>query len=138
MYWSTHYLKKIIKIKLKRLINNIIIFIVAMFLLFTVGTFGLIYTIVWSLFNSAKISFFKYWADLMYTINVGIDKIGNVLLAAFLNKFAIVEPIYKFGDINDTISEALAKNLDNLTPFGKWIVDVLEWIDPGHMEKSIK
>jgi hypothetical protein len=109
-----------------------------MFLLFTVGTFGLIYTIVWSLFNSAKISFFKYWADLMYTINVGIDKIGNVLLAAFLNKFAIVEPIYKFGNINDTISEALAKNLDNLTPFGKWIVDVLEWIDPGHMEKSIK
>jgi hypothetical protein len=122
----------------KRLINNTIIFIVAMFLLFTVGTFGLIYTIVWSVFNSAKISFFKYWADLMYTINVGIDKIGNVLLAAFLNKFAIVEPVYKFGDINDTISEALAKNLNNLTPLGKFIVDVLEWIDPGHMEKSIK
>jgi hypothetical protein len=123
---------------MKRLINNIIIFIVAMFLLFTVGTFGLIYTIIWSIFNSAKISFFKYWADLMYTINVGIDKIGNVLLAAFLNKFAIVEQTYKFGNINDTISEALAKNLDNLTPLGKFIVDVLEWIDPGHMEKSIK
>lgn len=123
---------------MKRLINNIIIFIVAIFLLFTVGTFGLIYTIVWSVFNSAKISFFKYWADLMYTINVGIDKIGNVLLAAFLNKFAIVEPVYKFGDINDTISEALAKNLNNLTPLGKFIVDVLEWVDPGHMEKSIK
>ncbi len=121
-----------------RLINNIIIFIVAMFLLFTVGTFGLVYTIVWSLFNSAKISFFKYWADLMYTINVGIDKIGNVLLAAFLNRFAIREPIYRFGDINDTISEALAKNLDNLTPFGQWIVDVLESIDPGHMQKSLK
>jgi hypothetical protein len=123
---------------MKRLINNIIVFIVAMFLLFTVGTFGLIYTIVWSIFNSSKISFFKYWADLMYTINVGIDKIGNVLLAAFLNKFAIVEPIYKFGDINDTISEALAKNLNNLTKLGKFIVDVLEWIDPGHMQKSLK
>lgn len=74
----------------------------------------------------------------MYTINVGIDKIGNVLLAAFLNKFAIKEPKYRFGNINDTISEALAKNLDNLTPLGQFIVDVLEWIDPGHMEKSIK
>lgn len=123
---------------MKRLINNAIIFIVAMFLLFTVGTFGLIYTIVWSVFNSSKISFFKYWADLIYTINVGIDKIGNVLLAAFLNKFAIVKPVYKFGNINDTISEALAKNLDNLTPFGQWIVNVLECIDKGHMEKSKK
>lgn len=123
---------------MKRLINNAIIFIVAIALLATVGTFGLIYTVFWSILNIRKISFLKYWADLIYTINVGIDKIGNVLLAAFLNKFAIVEPVYKFGNINDTISEALAKNLDNLTPFGKWIVNVLEWIDPGHMEKSKK
>ena len=123
---------------MKRLISNVIIFFVAIALLATIGTFGLIYTVFYSIINITKISFFKYWADLMYTINVGIDKIGNVLLAAFLNKFAIIEPVYKFGNINDTISEALAKNLDNLTPFGQWIVDVLEWIDPGHMKKSIK
>jgi hypothetical protein len=122
----------------KRLINNAIIFFVAIVLLATIGTFGLIYTVFYSIFNIKKISFLKYWADLIYTINVGIDKIGNVLLAAFLNKFAIIEPVYKFGNINDTISEALAKNLNNLTPFGKWIVDVLEWIDKGHMEKSKK
>jgi len=122
----------------KRLINNVIIFFVAIALLATVGTFGLIYTVFWSILNIKKISFLKYWADLIYTINVGIDKIGNVLLAAFLNRFAIVEPVYRFGSINDTISESLAKNLNNLTPFGQWIVDVLEWIDPGHMEKSIK
>lgn len=123
---------------MKRLINNAIIFIVAIALLATVGTFGLMYTVFWSILNITKISFLKYWADLIYTINVGIDKIGNVLLAAFLNKFAIVEPVHKFGNINDTISEALAKNLDNLTQFGQWIVNVLEWIDPGHMEKSKK
>jgi hypothetical protein len=122
----------------KRLINNAIILFVAIALLATIGTFGLIYTVFWSILNIRKISFFKYWADLIYTINVGIDKIGNVLLAAFLNKFAVVKPVYKFGNINDTISEALAKNLDNLTPFGKWIVDILEWIDKGHMEKSKK
>lgn len=123
---------------MRRLISNIVLFFVAISLLFTVGTFGLVYTIFWSFYNSSKISFFKYWGDLMYTINVGIDKIGNVLLAAFLNKFAVKEPQYKFGNINDTISEALAKNLDNLAPLGQFIVDVLEWIDPGHMEKSIK
>jgi hypothetical protein len=123
---------------MRRLISNIVLFFVAISLLFTVGTFGLFYTIFWSFYNSSKISFFKYWGDLMYTINVGIDKIGNVLLAAFLNKFATIKPQYKFGNINDTISEALAKNLDNLAPLGQFIVDVLEWIDPGHMEKSMK
>lgn len=123
---------------MRRLISNIVLFFVAISLLFTVGTFGLVYTIFWSFYNSSKISFFKYWGDLMYTINVGIDKIGNVLLAAFLNKFATIKPQYKFGNINDTISEALAKNLDNLAPLGQFIVDVLEWIDPGHMEKSMK
>lgn len=123
---------------MRRLFVNIILFFVALSLLFTIGTFGLVYTIFWSVYNSSKISFFKYWGDLMYTINVGIDKIGNVLLAAFLNKFAVKEPKYKFGNINDTISEALAKNLDNLAPLGQFIVDVLEKIDPGHMEKSIK
>jgi len=123
---------------MRRLVTNIILFFVALSLLFTVGTFGLVYTIFWSLYNSSKISFFKYWGDLMYTINVGIDKIGNVLLAAFLNKFAIKESKYRFGNINDTISEALAKNLYNLTPLGQFIVDVLERIDPGHMKKSMK
>ena len=121
-----------------RLINNIVIFIVAIILLCTIGIFGLIYTIFWSVLNFKKISFFKYWANLVYTLNVGIDKIGNVLLAAFLNRFAIKTPDYKFGNINDTISKALAKNLNNLTPLGKFIVDVLEAIDPGHMQKSLK
>ncbi len=74
---------------------------------------------------------------MIYTINVGIDKIGNVLLGAFLNQFAIKKTDYKFGDIDDTISKALAKNLDNLTPLGKFIVDILESIDPGHMKKSL-
>lgn len=74
---------------------------------------------------------------MIYTINVGIDKIGNVLLGAFLNQFAIKKLDYKFGDIDDTISKALAKNLDNLTPLGKFIVDILESIDPGHMKKSL-
>jgi len=122
---------------MKRLLNNLIIFAVAIFLLFTIGMFGLVYTLFWSIFKYRKISFFKYWADLVYTINVGIDKIGNVLLGAFLNRFAVNQPEYPFGNINDTISKALAMNLDNLSPLGKFIVDVLEKIDPGHMEKSL-
>ncbi len=122
---------------MKKLIRNIILFFVAIILLSSIGVFGLIYTFIWSVINLKTISFIKYWSDLIYTINVGIDKIGNVLLGAFLNQFAIKKTDYKFGDIDDTISKALAKNLDNLTPLGKFIVDILESIDPGHMKKSL-
>jgi hypothetical protein len=55
-----------------------------------------------------------------------------------MNKFAVTEPVYRFGNIDDTISKALAKNLNNLTSLGKFIVNILEWIDPGHMERSLK
>ena len=123
---------------MKRLIKNIILFFVAIILLLTLGSFGTIYTIISSIYNFKNLSVLKYWSDIVYTINVGIDKIGNVLLGDFMNKFAVHEPVYNFGNINDTISKALAKNLNNLTSLGKFIVGILEWIDPGHMKKSLE
>lgn len=122
---------------MKKLIKNIILFFVAIILLLTLGAFGMVYTIISSIYNFKNLSVLKYWSNIVYTINVGIDKIGNVLLGDFMNKFAVKNPVYKFGNINDTISKALAKNLNHLTSLGKFIVDVLEWIDPGHMEKSL-
>ena len=41
-------------------------------------------------------------------------------------------------NVNDTISYALARNIDNLSGLGELIVSILEVIDPGHMEKSLK
>ena len=122
---------------MKKLIKNIILFFVAIILLLTLGAFGMVYTIISSIYNFKNLSVLKYWSNIVYTINVGIDKIGNVLLGDFMNKFAVKNPVYKFGSINDTISKALAKNLNNLTSLGRFIVDILEWIDPGHMEKSL-
>lgn len=123
---------------MKRLITNIVLFFVAIWLLITLGSIGLIYTLFWSVLNFGKNSFLKYWSDLIYTLNVGIDKLGNVLLGAFMNRFAVKELKYSFGKINDTISYALAMNIGYLSVLGKFIVDVLETIDPGHMEESIK
>jgi hypothetical protein len=123
---------------MKRLFKNILLFIVAILLLITLGSWGLIYTIISSIFEFKNISVLKYWSDLIFTINVGIDKLGNVLLGRFLNRFAITEPNYPFGNLDDTISFALAKNLGNLSPLGKLIVNILEYLDPGHMENSLK
>jgi hypothetical protein len=122
---------------MKKLLKNIFLFFIAIMLLITLGSLGLIYTIFSSIYNFKNISVLKYWSDIVYTINVGIDKIGNVLLGDFMNKFAVTEPVYLFGNLDDTISKALAKNLNNLTSLGKFIVNILEWIDPGHMKNSV-
>jgi hypothetical protein len=127
---------------MKRLINNIILLIVALLLLSTIGVYGLLYALVFTVFHYTKISFLKFWGDLLYSINVGIDFIGNVLLGTFLNNYAIVDKTkYPFGKINHTISHVLAYNfinLNNTTDFGMKILHILERIDRGHTVKSLK
>lgn len=125
----------------RRFFVNIIILVVALFLLVTVGTLGLIYTLINSVINISKADPFLYFGNILYSINVGIDKIGNVLLGSFMNRFAIYEDLSqtKFGNINHTISYVLAKNMEpnTLRPLGTFLVNVLEYLDPGHMEKSL-
>lgn len=123
---------------MKRFVVNIILLIVALILLATIGLYGAIYMLLFSLWNIRTVSFFGYWGNVLYAINVAIDRIGNVLLGEFLNKYAVIWVAYPFGNVNDTISYALARNIDNLSGLGELIVSILELIDPGHMEKSLK
>lgn len=83
-------------------------------------------------------SFLKYWGNLLYQVNIGIDQIGNVLLGEFLNNYLVTSPIHKFGDVDETISYVLGKNEKVLTKLGRLIYNILEFLDPGHMEKAIK
>ena len=125
---------------MKRLFINICLLFIAIFLLSTIGAFGLLYTIVYTIFNYTFKSFITYWGNLLYQINVGIDQIGNVLLAKFLNNFALLRSgEYPFGKVDMTISHVLAVNQlnNNITSLGRYIIRVLEYIDPGHMNKSL-
>lgn len=127
---------------MKKLFINIILFFVAVILLLTVGVFGLVYTFFVTIFNFKKYSFINYWSNMLYAINVGIDKIGNVILALFLNfLFLKNKNLYPFGSVKHTISHVLAVNLidyNNLTKSGHIMVNILEFIDNNHMKKSLK
>lgn len=123
------------------LLKNILIFFISILLLLIIGLSGSIYTVFYSLFNCKKINFFNYWSNIFYFLSVGVNKIGNVLLSSFLNKYAIINKNYPFGNINHTISHVLSYNLtkekNNLTKFGLFIVSIIEIIDHNHMKKSI-
>ena len=125
---------------MKRLIKNILLFFVAVLLLMTVGLFGIFYGLYHSIKNYTKVQFIKYWADVMYLINIGIGQIGNVILSPFLNRFFLIDNEgHKFGSVKETISYALAINYftNNLTKFGLVIVFILDLFDKDHMEKSL-
>lgn len=126
---------------MKNLIVNIILFFVAILLLSTIGLFGLVFSIFWSARNFTKVSFLKYWTDTMYSINMGIDRIGCVVLGPCLNSWVLINKVYyPFGSVTDTISRVLAINYfaNNITPFGKKLVWILEKIDKDHMNKSLR
>ena len=116
---------------------NIVLFVVAVILLLRLGTIGLIYTFFSAFDHFKNKSFLKYWGNLLYQINVGIDQIGNVLLGEFLNKFAVHKLEHPFGRVNETISYAIARNRGSLTIFGQLIHDIIDWIDRGHFEKAL-
>ena len=126
---------------MKRLLVNIALFILALVLLSTAGLFGLVYGLYYSIRHFNKRELLKYWVELIYSINLGIDQIGNVLLGTFLNKFCLINTgtKNKFGKVRETISYVLAVNYFslNLTSFGKKIVFILDYLDKDHMAKSL-
>ena len=119
---------------MKRLIVNIALFFAAILLLSTIGLFGVVYGFIWSAKNFTKVSFLSYWVDTIYSINMGIDRIGNVVLGPCLNSWAIVDNrFYPFGSVTDTISRVLAINYfaNNVTVFGNklvWLLLILRLI----------
>ena len=139
---------------MKRVVNSIVLLIIAVGLASFLLPFGLLFSIYYGIRTFKPTGFAIYLSDLFYSVALGIDKIGNVILAALLNRVMLHRRhrAYLFGDINDTISRVLALNLPlkydkyqfknkgsrKLTWGGWYLVCILEWIDPGHMEKSLK
>ena len=72
---------------------------------------------------------------------MGIDQIGNSVCRDLFNATLINQySSYMFGRINETISSVLGKNQrqGTLSGLGEIIVVMLDWLDPGHCEKSIQ
>jgi len=114
-----------------RLVNSILVLLVAVVLFLLFVPASILYAII-----SFSV---PYFTELFYAIAIGLDKIGNVALAPFLNHTAVTnEKVLAFGRVRHTISYVLAINMEHLTGFGVFLVNVLEVIDPGHMKKTLE
>ena len=71
---------------------------------------------------------------------LSVDQLGNVVMSTLFNDLLITKYGHKFGDEDQTVSMVLGVNkaMGTLTKLGKFIADVLNKIDPNHVEKAIE
>ena len=107
---------------MKSIVKGILLFIVAIILIVILTPIN--FCIVW------KKDYFKDSA-------LSLDKWANREFRAFWNKTLIVHHGYKFGNIEQSISEVLGHNyiLETLSPKGKLLVKILT---PKHCTDAMK
>jgi hypothetical protein len=73
-------------------------------------------------------------------MSVSVDQLGNTVMSTLFNDILITKYGHKFGDEDQTISMVLGVNkaIGTLTKVGRLIADILNKIDPNHVEKAIE
>ncbi len=109
---------------------GILLTILAIIISSIIVPIGLIYGLIRHLFGLN---------DKSLNIALVIDIAGNVLCAELFNDLLIKEDLRPFGNPYQTISEVLGihNQLLNLTVAGQGLVNLLDYLDPYHVEKSI-
>lgn len=127
---------KDLRVEEKNPLIGILLFITSVALTIVSVPLGLIYGLIYTLLSTRL----KGVGDYCLEIAIVVDQQGNVIMQYIFNHLWISgKDKYKFGDRNETISSVLGKNQVNgtLTTFGKFIVRVLDKIDPNHSLNSI-
>ena len=126
--------------KKRNIIKELLLLVLALFLLLILGIPGFFYSFI-------KMIVTFHWKEAMYRmaqiirrVTVAIDEVGNVLIAEFMNDFAITKDGYLFGDSEETISSCLGRNQrdQKLRKFGIMVVTILNVFDDNHSIKSIE
>jgi hypothetical protein len=74
---------------------------------------------------------------MVWNFLIAVDQLLNVLLSPVLNRVA--NPLYRFGDPDETLSSVMGKNVNAGVCRGCYYVcRLLHLLDPGHCEKSIE
>ena len=71
-------------------------------------------------------------------IAISYDQLGNTVLGPLFNVTLKKKGGYYFGNPDETISFILGQNKkrNRLTRLGRWIADLLNKIDPNHVEDA--
>jgi len=111
----------------------ITLLILAIVLFVVIAPFGIVYTLIMSLFWLENP--FKYIEKIIIRIAVAIDQLGNTVCGDLLNAIFLKSGSY-FGHEDDTVSKVLSEQKYNLSIVGEGLYNLLEKIDPGHGKRA--
>ena len=109
-----------------KIINNLLLAIVATLLFFIIIPLALIYALFFTWKSKSNILVFL--GDVLLKYSIGLDQIGNATCYIFLNNVIIKDiTIHSFGNIDETISSVIGKNKlkNNLTICGVILDEIL-------------
>ena len=114
--------------------KGFILLLLAVFFSVVLYPLGIIYSLITLRFSFKQLG--SYW----FIMAVGVDQLGNVVMSTLFNDIMITKYGHKFGDEDQTVSMVLGVNkaMGTLTKYGKLIADILNKIDPDHVEKAIE
>jgi hypothetical protein len=114
--------------------KGFILLVIAVLMSIVLYPIGWIYSII--TFRGSLKKLGSWW----YVMAVSVDQLGNVVMSTLFNDFLIKKYGYEFGHEDLTVSAVLGinKKIGTLTKLGKFIADVLNKIDPNHVEKAIE
>ena len=101
---------------------------------------GILYPLGWVYSMITFRGSFKKLGKWWFVMAISVDQLGNVVMSTMFNDILISKYGHRFGDEDQTVSMVLGVNkaMGTLTRLGKFIADVLNFIDKDHVEKAIE
>lgn len=124
---------------MNKYVFGFVLFIVSVLLTSIFAPIALIYTVLRSIYKLSVTEYEMLFGRLFYFMAYSIDQFGNVVGQYLLNDTLITKKsTYKFGNPDVTISAVLGMNKKNktLSKLGTYICNILNYIDPNHVEKA--
>ena len=119
------------------LLKSFLLFCIAIVLLVCTTPIGFLYALLRQLFFGKLKTLSIYFLELA----ISIDNTGNVMMQYLLNDLLLIKrpTTYYFGNKKETISSVIGKNslTNTLSPLGKALNAILNWIDKDHSFNSI-
>ncbi len=118
---------------------NVALLLLAILLMIVLAPPGILYTAYLCVARMSPRKAAGYLSASALAVAEAIDRLGGVVCRDLFNALFIKENAYQIGQNGETISYALGINKGDgtLTDVGRALANLLNFIDPHHVEKAV-
>ena len=123
---------------MKRFLLSLAVLIGALMLAIVLAPVGILYTLFYCIRRLSMLKALGYVGNAMLSVAKGIDLLGNVICRDLFNATFIKAEGHAFGSNYETISKVLGLNKrdSTLTDAGRMLANLLNFLQPGHVERA--